>query len=775
MSLTLATRPSSPPPARHGNHRTAHIWEHFVKRADLGKYHNNWRVECKHCQAAHEAGQSAAPDVLISTKPKMIAHLKGCSFAPRAELAYLDLLEAEPRILVRRDKPTHVTSDMHSKDASSTLDPDAHLSKKARGDKIKIARPHVKRTHTYQNPATAHVWEHFLKRHDLEKYYNNWRVECKHCRAAYDQRGDDSQVPEPKIIISAMLKMKAHLKKCPYIPPGVVLAMDLQPSPPKSTAGLAAIRALVPRRNDKCIVAVRSDVEQEPFWIACLVDEVDTAATPTDRVVNVTWLSKTSRGFYIYANDDTVPFGSILCEVSLDEIHPDEFAIPRIFLDKIRDALARNTTIPFVYKRKQRDAAATRPGHPLPSLKRQKVEPQTSFLTLPTRPVDVSNHHRRTANYHIWEHFTKRTDMDKYHSYWYVECNHCRYAYAHRGATGYPATTPEPTPFRSTVAYMQTHLDKCVFARAAMAAAWPSNTLNPNNSNNNNISNNNSNSNVPWQGAPMPASMHPPSSSMRSVAPPGGHYPLYHPGPPSMAFAAPHGPPASFPNGLRLVDEDAQSVTSSAAFEAELTSREDALESPEFASPMWRHFVKRSDVPKSYYFWKVECKHCRYAYDVQRATRDEPVLLNSDPVLMRHHIEHCRWITAPGEIIDRVLAASTEVPTTTTTTTEYDDDARVVFPAMTVVAVRSDQSPREFWLAQLGFDVTAAMLRSLDPATVDVTWLDKSHSSGMYSFGADEPIPVTSILCDLELEEVAPGAFLVPPLHVDRIQHYLLV
>ncbi|EQC28816.1 hypothetical protein SDRG_13497 [Saprolegnia diclina VS20] len=765
-SSALAPTPSSPPPpsSRHGNHRTAHIWEHFVKRHDLGKYHNNWRVECKHCRAGHEAGTGAPPEVLISTKPKMIAHLKACAFAPRAELAYLDLIEAEPRV-VRKDKPTKendVRNDVSSSETrKDAVDPEAHLSKKARGDKIKIARPHVKRTHTYQNPATAHVWEHFLKRHDLEKYYNNWRVECKHCRAAYDHRGDDNSVPEPKIIISAMLKMKAHLKKCAYIPPGVVLAMDLQPSPPKSTAGLAAIRALVPRRNDKCIVAVRSDVEQEPFWIACLVDEVDTAVMASDRVVNVTWLSKTSRGFYIYANDDTVPLGAILCEVSLDEIHPDEFAIPRIFLDKIRDALARNTTIPFVYKRK-REAPSS--GHPLPSLKRQKVEPQTSFLTLPTRSVDVNaGNHRRTANYHIWEHFTKRTDMDKYHSYWYVECNHCRYAYAHRGSTGYPATTPEPTPFRSTVAYMQTHLDKCVYARAAMASAAPWQS-------NNNTTTTNSTTNAPWQGAPMPASMHPPASSVRSVAPPGGHYPMYHPGPPSMVFATPHGPPTAILPGLRLVDEDAQSVTSSAAFEAELTSREDALESPEFASPIWRHFVKRSDVPKFYYFWKVECKHCRYAYDVQRATRNEPVLIDSDPVLMRYHIEHCRWITAPGEIVDRVLSASSSAAPKMA-----GDDVHVVFPAMTVVAVRSDQSKREFWLAQLGFDVTAGMLRSPDPATVDVTWLDKSHSSGMYSFGADEPIPVTSILCDLELEEVAPGAFLVPPLHVDRIQHYLLV
>ncbi|OQR87020.1 hypothetical protein ACHHYP_09647 [Achlya hypogyna] len=687
---------------RHGNHKTAHIWEHFVKRVDLGKYHNNWRIECKHCRNAYESGVAPEPEIIISAKPKMVGHLKVCTYAPRAELAYLDL-EPEPRVVRKVSPKLGDATDDENRPIRPKAEPtdDAPVKKRqpkaaSNGETKKATRPNVKRTHTYQNPSTAHVWEHFLKRHDLDKYYNNWRVECKHCRNAYDNRGDNTDIPEPKIIISAMLKMKAHLKKCQYIPADVVLHIDLQPSPPKSTAGLAAIRALVPRRNDKCIVAVRSDVEQEPFWIACLMDEVDTTTMPKDRVVNVTWLSKTSRGFYIYANDDAVPLGSILCEISLDEIHPDEFAVPRIFLDKIRDSLARNTTVPFVYKRKRR--AEAKPAV-LPSLKRVKVEPQTSFLSLPRKTTNGDASQRRSANYHVWEHFTKRTDMEKYHSYWYVECNHCRYAYEHRGSTGYPVTTPEPAPFRSTVAYMQSHLDKCVYAQAAM---------------------------------------------------------------PAQSWGYDHGQEP-------VRDDDAQSVTSSAAFEAELTSREEAMEVAEFASPIWSHFVKRDDLPKFYYFWKVECKHCRYAFDVQKATRDTPVLIDSDPALMKHHIQHCRWIQAPGDIVERVARQQAAAPLTTV------GDSNVLFAAMTIVAVRSDQGKREFWLAQLGYDVTTEMLRSPEPRTVEVTWLDKSHSSGMYSFGADEAIPVTSILCDVELEEVAPGAFLIPHLHLDRIQHYLLI
>ncbi|OQS06027.1 hypothetical protein THRCLA_01909 [Thraustotheca clavata] len=706
---------------RHGNHKTAHIWEHFLKRIDLGKYHNNWRIECKHCRRAYDdplRNDAPMPEIIISAKPKMIAHLKGCVYAPRSELAYLEL-EMEPRIVRKYvARPKLDLEDDNPILTKQTEESNDENLKKNDGNKQK--RTHVRRTHTYQNPSTAHIWEHFIKRQDLDKYYNNWRVECKHCRTAYDtqpRREDGSgDIPEPKIIISAMLKMKAHLKKCPYIPPDIVLHIDLQPSPPKSTAGLAAIRALVPRRNDKCIIAVRSDVEQEPFWIACLMDEADTGAMPKSSVVNVTWLSKTSRGFYIYANEDAIPIGSIICEISLDEIHPDEYAIPRIFLDKIRDALTRNTTIPFVYKRKRKQDKS-----PLPSHKRSKIEltssPQTSFLTLPRKaPVSEEGRIRRTANYHIWEHFTKRTDMEKYHSYWYVECNHCRHAYEHRGTNGYAPTIPEPTPFRSTLAYMQSHLDKCSFARAAAPITLPS---------------------------------------------------------------------ISWPEKKDEVekDDDNNSNSSSAVFEAELTSREQALEDFEFASPIWGHFIKRTDLPKFYYFWKVECKHCRYAYDVQKATSEEPVLIDSDPALMKHHIQHCRWIQAPGEIVERVALKQQAqqgavllppLPTTASNITATKSPSEptssgVLFAAMTIVAVRSDYDKREFWIAQLGYDVTKEMLRSPEPQRVEVTWLDKSHSSGMYSFGADEAIPVTSILCDIELEEVAPGAFHVPVLHLDRV------
>ncbi|OQS00994.1 Poly(ADPribose) polymerase catalytic domain containing protein [Achlya hypogyna] len=101
----------------------------------------------------------------------------------------------------------------------------------------------------------------------------------------------------------------------------------------------------------------------------------------------------------------------------------------------------------------------------------------------------------------------------------------------------------------------------------------------------------------------------------------------------------------------------------------------------------------------------------------------------------------------------------------------YDDDGmETLFEAMSIVAVRSGDDAERFFVAQLLDDTVAAMLD--DPAAqVNVLYFEKDGA--VYTVGNNDMAPVQAIMCEIMLNEVRPGEFVVPPKHLERVERVL--
>ncbi|KAF0696102.1 Aste57867_13140 [Aphanomyces stellatus] len=694
---------------RAGTHRTAHIWKHFVKRRDLEKYFNNWRVECRHCREAYDARNEtgadvAEPEIVISTTAKMKAHLRQCPFTDPTEL---DLLESPIKAegvngsKKRAFKPSRLSSltaamemaadddEASNQDASTTTHTSIAAASSYPAPPASVADASSTHADDDANAPTmpyntAYVWAHFEKRLDLGKYHNNWYVECKHCRRAFDEaqhQHDVSTVEEPKVLISAMVKMKAHLKKCAHVPRADLAAFH------ETNKKMIPLKRRRFDKNQTKAIAIRSN-QQELYWLALVATPVHVE----NDVVHITWLSKTTKGVYMVANDDAVPLSSILCEVMLAEMEKGEFTLAKPYVQKIHTALETplgdlprfDFTDKDYVKAEVADARIT-----------------TASTAAPSTPAKATAFEGR--RHPVWHHYSKRVDLGKYHTNWYVECNHC--LAAHHAD---PDNVPRPPTMRSTIPNMQSHLESC--PNQGLAGEIATTTLDD-----------------PFTKGPPPP-------------------------PPSLSVVAKGGVPKSKKRrGATTTAMRGTGVVSAATDETAWRW-------------LWHHFIKRVDIPRYYFFFQVECRHCRAAVQTHQ-TSDEPQLLISSPPMMRQHLRDCPWM-ADDDDADAYEA----LPLVgTLETNETQDD--VLFGAMEFVAVRCEGG---FWLAQLGYDVTVGMMDA-DHAAVEVTWLIEDQEEGRYVFSNDEDIPTQSILCPVAVKKeggtaTAPVVFLLLPEEAQRVR-----
>ncbi|CAK4679036.1 unnamed protein product [Aphanomyces euteiches] len=621
------------PGERVGTQRTAHLWKHFIKRKDLGKYYNNWRVECRWCRQAYDKRKDddtiPEPKVLISTTIKMKAHLKQCDYADINELGVIH----SPTPLVKSSSAPKRHKTKKTTEPTSPLQPSSRID------------PSDEQTLPY---STAYIWAHYTKREDLGKYHNNWYVECKHCRRAYDEQTDKTTAKEPTVLISAMAKMKTHLKKCIHIPREDLLAfheINQKMVPLKRRRVDKHDKDVQDDNSDKPqpdddgsirVIVVPSHKAEEPFWLARVVAE----PRKDDECVDITWLSRSSSGIYVVANDDSIPISSILCQVVVTEDTPGEFTLSNPSVDEIHQGLN----------------AVDRPPFSFVKTEKVKTNPPRSYLKKENSATAGSGGHEGGRRHPIWQFFTKRVDLGKYFTNWYVECNFCLAAHQAN-----PDVVQRPPTMRSTIPNMQVHYDSC-----------------PN--------------------RPHDASTAP------SAAPAGG---------------------ASHSKEVMVAKEE------------RLPWR-----------CLWRHFAKRVDLPRYYFYVQVECRHCRAAFPSK--TSQEPDVMISSPPLMRQHLRDCPWINF-DDILDHDKNTNNDDVDDTMDKQHHEappSPSSVLYEAMAFTAIRCDQG---FWIAQLGYDVTSAMMDKGD-TLVEVTWLGMDRASdGTYAFTVDQEIPVHTIVCRVQL------------------------
>ncbi|RQM11111.1 hypothetical protein B5M09_006273 [Aphanomyces astaci] len=311
-------------PDRQGTNRTAHIWAHFVKRRDLDKYFNNWRVECRHCRDAYDKRASdddvSPPEIVISTTVKMMAHLRWCVHARK--VIGNDMPPSPVKVVAPKRKST--SSNGHDGSPSGT---------KKRPTLVKIQPSGVAKDASTPATAysTAYIWEHFIKRTDMAKYYNNWYVECKHCHDAAAAAG----TTPPKVFVSAMARMKTHLFKCAHVPADALTAFR------KADADMAPLQ---PRRRAKGPISISSHMvsalavrTQHPTR----ANQLFHLALPLEEAIDTTtleWLTQSSAErpawFALSKVQATVATSDVLCQVDL-VCSQDLYNLPPRSLDKV--------------------------------------------------------------------------------------------------------------------------------------------------------------------------------------------------------------------------------------------------------------------------------------------------------------------------------------------------------------------------------------------------------------------------------------------------------
>ncbi|ETV74505.1 hypothetical protein, variant 2 [Aphanomyces astaci] len=403
-------------PGRQGTNRTAHIWAHFVKRRDLDKYFNNWRVECRHCRDAYDKRASdddvSPPEIVISTTVKMMAHLRWCVHARK--VIGNDMPPSPVKVVAPKRKST--SSNGHDGSPSGT---------KKRPTLVKIqpsGEPVAKEASTPATAySTAYIWEHFIKRTDMAKYYNNWYVECKHCHDAAAAAG----TTPPKVFVSAMARMKTHLFKCAHVPADALTAFR------KADADMAPLQ---PRRRAKGPISISSHMvsalavrTQHPTR----ANQLFHLALPLEEAIDTTtleWLTQSSAErpawFALSKVQATVATSDVLCQVDL-VCSQDLYNLPPRSLDKIQAALmstdqpvaSPQSSIPVV------DSDATTSFLQAPCKAELAVDKEEDNSMDVENPIQDMHTRKRPWPTVLWTHFIPRAPRLG----WYlgVECRHC--------------------------------------------------------------------------------------------------------------------------------------------------------------------------------------------------------------------------------------------------------------------------------------------------------------------------------------------------------------
>ncbi|ETV94570.1 hypothetical protein, variant 1 [Aphanomyces invadans] len=471
---------------RYGTQRTAHIWVHFIKRRDLDKYFNNWRVECRHCRDAYDARTStqeivSLPEILISTTPKMMSHLRSCVYARRVLGNNLPSspvrLEVPKRGAASKDRegsPSRAKKRCRTKSAPPhppSLRPTLLHSTdfKHEGNDDKDSTPPT--TITY---STAYIWEHYIKRTDLAKTHNNWYVDCKHCR-----RAAETTVPlssPPPVFASVMTRMKAHLFKCAHIPPEDLATFQ------KTDAAMAPYQ---PKRRPKNAVEsprqvhvivlppsavpatsrLQSD-DSKHFHHALPADNQPDDVAPT---IAVTWLTEKERALYAASTEGFIHTAAILGRVNLAHFaHSGLYSVPNTSMQQIQALVEQQVDMPD-------EATTTKlksdiPEEPVGSSHStaQSLASTSSAAHNDGGPATLDTEGLLVED-KLLPHFTTVFRKDSDVAVGQVVCTLCRKA--HESA---PDLVAAPLAIRATPCNLSRHLDSCdLFQRASAQEMRP--------------------------------------------------------------------------------------------------------------------------------------------------------------------------------------------------------------------------------------------------------------------------------------------------------------